>query len=178
MKIVAFAGSNSSQSINKKLVTYVAQHFTGEHEVEILDLNDYEMPIYSSDREQKGIPQLALDFASKIDGADFLLISLAEHNGTYSTAFKNLFDWLSRIPNRPHFGDKKMFLMATSPGGRGGLGVLEAAGNRFQYHQTTVVETFSLPFFQKNFDDEKGIIDAEKQKELAEKIEKVKKEIA
>ena len=67
------------------------------------------MPIYSSDREQKGIPQLALDFASKIDGADFLLISLAEHNGTYSTAFKNLFDWLSRIPNRPHFGDKKMF---------------------------------------------------------------------
>ncbi len=178
MKILAFAGSNSSQSINKKLVTFVAQHFAQEHEVEIIDLNDYEMPIYGSDREQKGIPQPALDLASKIDTSDFLMISLAEHNGAYTTAFKNLFDWLSRVPNRAHFGDKKMFLMATSPGGRGGLGVLEVAAQRFPYHQTTIVESFSLPFFQKNFDEKQGIVDEEKKIELLEKIEKIKKELA
>lgn len=37
MKILAFAGSNSSTSINRQLVTFVAQFFT-THEVEILDL--------------------------------------------------------------------------------------------------------------------------------------------
>ena len=44
MKIIAFAGSPSKKSINKKLVTYAAGLFkdaTGE----VLDLNDYEMPL-------------------------------------------------------------------------------------------------------------------------------------
>jgi chromate reductase len=41
MKIIAFAGSNSRNSINKKLVTYASTLFTGA-QVEILDLNDFE----------------------------------------------------------------------------------------------------------------------------------------
>ena len=62
MKIVAFAGSSSKESINKKLVTYVAEQFPNV-EKEILDLNDYEMPIFSVDREKHdGIPTLALEF--------------------------------------------------------------------------------------------------------------------
>jgi NAD(P)H-dependent FMN reductase len=67
MKILAFAGSNSSASINKKLVTYATTFFT-EHTVDILDLNDYEMPLFSVDKLSKnGLLQLALDFAGKID---------------------------------------------------------------------------------------------------------------
>ena len=68
MKIVAFAGSNSSASINKKLVTFATTFFT-EHSVEILDLNDYEMPLFNVDKLAKnGLPQLALDFAKKMAG--------------------------------------------------------------------------------------------------------------
>lgn len=177
MKILAFAGSNSSTSINKQLVTYVSKFFEN-HDVEILDLNDFEMPIYSSDREKEsGIPKLAYDFAEKIDVADFLLLSLAEHNGAYSSAFKNLFDWVSRIPARKPFGEKPMFLMATSPGKRGGGSVLEIASKRFPFDGATLVETFSLPFFYEFFDAEKGILDQEKSKELEDKIEKIKGEI-
>src|SRR5438046_1510222 len=120
MKILAFAGSNSSVSINKKLIVHTASYFL-EDEVKILDLNDYEMPIYSHDRElQTGIPKLAYDFADKIDKSDLLIISLAEHNGNYSVAFKNIFDWVSRIPQRKVFGNKPVYLMATSYGARGG----------------------------------------------------------
>lgn len=173
MKVLAFAGSNSQQSINKKLVTYVADQFEN-HDIEILDINDYEMPIYSVEREAQGIPQQAIDFAKEIDEADFILMSLAEHNGTYTTAFKNLFDWLSRVPNRPHFGDKNIFLMSASPGGRGGQGVLDAAINRLQFHNANIVDTFSFPFFQKNFDEEKGITDEAKRNELMEKINVIK----
>lgn len=174
MKILAFAGSNSSTSINKKLVKYTVDKLNVS-EYEILYLNDFEMPIYSSDREKKeGLPKLAYDFANKIDTADLLLVSLAEHNGNYSAAFKNLMDWVSRIPERKIFGEKPMFLMATSPGKRGGASVLEIASKRFPFDGTTVVDTFSLLFFYEYFDDEKGITNEEKMKELEGKLEKLK----
>ena len=64
MKILAFAASSSSKSINKQLVNHAADvlktSIIKDAEVEILDINDYEMPIYSSDREEEGgIPDLA-----------------------------------------------------------------------------------------------------------------------
>ncbi|WP_185285415.1 NADPH-dependent FMN reductase, partial [Elizabethkingia meningoseptica] len=105
MKIVAFAGTNSPTSINKVLVEYVAKQFDSNN-VEFLDLNDYEMPIYGVHREQQsGVPQEAKNFAEKIDSADLVIMSLAEHNSSYSVAFKNVFDWVSRIQGRPHWGD-------------------------------------------------------------------------
>ncbi|HEY3390064.1 MAG TPA: NAD(P)H-dependent oxidoreductase [Prolixibacteraceae bacterium] len=174
MKILGFAGSNSSVSINKKLVRYVASYFH-EHEVEILDLNDYEMPIYSYDRETKnGIPQLAFDFAQKIDNSDLIITSLAENNSAYSTAFKNIFDWVSRINTRKVFGRKQMFLMATSPGSRGGASVLEIAKNRFPHSGANILETFSLPNFYENFDPSKGIVNEILKSELENKILSVK----
>ena len=64
MKLLAFAATNSSQSINKALVTYASQLI--EADTTILDLNDYEMPIYSSDRESKnGIPAASCERISK-----------------------------------------------------------------------------------------------------------------
>jgi NAD(P)H-dependent FMN reductase len=49
MKILAFAASNSRSSINKSLVTYASSLFENA-QVDVIDMNDYEMPIYSSDR--------------------------------------------------------------------------------------------------------------------------------
>ena len=172
MKILAFAGSSSSASINKKLVTHTASFFDS---VEILDLNDYEMPLFSVDKiTQTGIPQLALDFAKKIDENDFLLISLAENNGTYSTAFKNIYDWISVIPNRKAFGDKPVFVLATSPGPRGGANVLELAKNTLPHYGAKVIETFSLPNFYDNFNDENGITNDNFIVEFESKIKTIK----
>lgn len=155
-KIIAFAGSSSKNSINKQLVTYMTSLFK-ESESEVLDLNDYEMPIYSADRElESGVPKLAIDFFQKLGSADLILISLAEHNGAYSAAFKNIFDWTSRHNNKL-FQQKLVLLMATSPGPRGGLGVLEMAKDRFPRHDANVVATFSLPSFRDNFDPAIGI---------------------
>lgn len=155
-KIIAFAGSSSKYSINKQLVTYVSSLFK-ESESEVLDLNDYEMPIYSADREKEtGVPQLAIDFYKKLESADLIVVSLAEHNGAYATAFKNIFDWTSRY-NSKLFQQKPMLLMATSPGPRGGLGVLEIAVGRFPRHDAQIVGTFSLPNFRDNFDEQNGI---------------------
>ncbi|MCS3869123.1 NAD(P)H-dependent FMN reductase [Chryseobacterium ginsenosidimutans] len=174
MKILAIAGTNSENSMNKHLVTYASSIFENA-EVEVVDLNPFEMPIYKHEREVTGgIPQEAKDFAAKIDGANLLLVSLPEHNGTYSTAFKNVFDWVSRIKDRAVWNEVPMLLMAASPGGRGGAGVLEAATKRFPLHGGNIVETFSLPFFNDNFDKAaQKISNEEKDSELREKIQKI-----
>lgn len=164
-KIIAFGASNSKNSINKKLATYTANLFEN-CEVEILDLNDYEMPLFSVDREKEnGIHNLAHDFYAKIGSADFIIISFAEYNGNYTSAFKNLLDWTSRI-NAKTFQQKPMLLLATSPGARGGSSALDSATNRFPFQGGDVKGSFSLPTFYENFDEVNGIINPDLKQEL------------
>ncbi|MCJ8313854.1 MAG: NAD(P)H-dependent oxidoreductase [Saccharospirillaceae bacterium] len=170
MKILAFAASNSKQSINKQLVSFAANRLassTSNNSVELLDINDYEIPIYSIDREQNnGIPQLAHDFLAKIKSADLVMISFAEHNGNYSAAYKNLFDWCTRAEQKI-FQDTDVILMATSPGGRGGKSVLEIASAATPRFGANVLGSFSLPSFGNNFDaDKQEISNPELLKEL------------
>jgi chromate reductase, NAD(P)H dehydrogenase (quinone) len=157
MKIIALGASPSTKSINKKLAAYAASLFENA-DVEVLDLNDFEMPLFSVDREA-GIGQhpIAQQFLDKIAGADTLVISMAENNGNYSAAFKNTFDWASRI-NTKVFQEKPMLLMATSPGGRGGASVLGIAQNLFPRYGGNIKASFSLPSFNENFDVEAGKI--------------------
>lgn len=155
-KIIAFAGSNSKTSINHQLVTYTTS-LVKEADVSILDLNDFELPLYGIDLEQAtGIPENAHKFLNLIKNSDGIILSLAEHNGTYATVFKNLFDWMSRIESKTFCG-KPMLLMAASPGGRGGASVLEAAASRFPFHDAKIVAQFSLPTFGDNFNDERVV---------------------
>lgn len=180
MKILVFGASNSSTSINKKFVTSVSKYYKElDDQKEIIDLNDYEMPLYSSDRErEEGIPAPAFAFAEKIDWADLILISFAEHNGSYSAAYKNIIDWVSRIPGRKIFNGKALFLLATSPGPRGGQTVLEAAAARIPFDGGDVLDTFSLPEFYNNFEDGKGITNPLFRSQLEAKVRKTKRSMA
>lgn len=171
-KIIAFGASSSKDSINKQLATYAAGQFENAA-VEVLDLNDYEMPIFSTDKETAtGIPTLATDFYAKLGTADLLVISFAEHNGAYSTAFKNIFDWTSRIHAKT-FQDKQTLILSTSPGPRGGSSVLEIAKNRFPFQGAVVKGSFSLPNFNENFDGNNGIINADLNNQLLEIINSI-----
>ena len=156
-KILAFAGSNSKNSINKQLAVYAAKQVNGV-KVTVQDLNDFELPLYGIDYETDyGIPENAQKFLEEIKSSDGIIVSLAEHNGAYSSVFKNLFDWMSRIDGKL-WNNKPMLLMATSPGGRGGASVLEIAKGRFPYMGGNIVSDFSLPSFNQNF-SESGIVD-------------------
>lgn len=151
MKIIAFGGSNSTQSINKHLATYAASIFENA-EVEVLDLNDFAMPVFSVDLEKEvGQHEVAQSFLNKLKEADILVVSMAENNGNYSVAFKNVFDWSSRI-EKDVFQHKPMLLLATSPGGRGGSSVLGIAETLFPRYGAEIKATFSLPAFGSNFD--------------------------
>lgn len=154
--------------MNKQLAVY-ASSLVQDVEVSVLDLNDYELPLYGIDLENEmGIPENAQIFLDEIKASDGIVLSLAEHNGAYATVFKNLFDWMSRIEGKTFLG-KPMLLMAASPGGRGGASVLQIAQDRFPRHDANIVEVFSLPNFGANFSDEK-IINSELDAEIKEKV--------
>jgi len=166
MKLLAFAASSSTQSINKRLVTYAANLVEGA-EVEVLDLNDYELPLFSEDKEKElGQPELAKAFISKIAACDALMISFAEHNGSYSAAYKNLFDWSSRLGQKV-FQDKPMILLSTSPGARGGASVLAAATASAPFFAGHVKASLAIPSFFDNFDQERDVLI---NKELKDKL--------
>lgn len=157
MKLLVFAASNSKSSINKQLVKYAASLVDGA-EVEVLDINDYELPLFSMDREAElGHPELAKAFLSRIAASDALMISFAEHNGSYSVAYKNLFDWSSRIGQKV-FQDKPMVLLSTSPGAGGGSSVLAAATGSAPFFAGHVKASLSIPSFYENFDVERGTL--------------------
>lgn len=165
MKILAFGASNSKNSINKQFVSHALNLIKAENKT-LLDLNNFPLPIYGIDLENEiGIPESAQAFLNHIEEADLLLISLAEHNGSYTAVFKNLLDWMSRKKSKC-FEGKKMILLSTSTGARGGRSVMDAALVRFPIHGAEILGHLCLPNFKENFDSENGVVNETYKAEL------------
>lgn len=169
MKVLTFAASSSKNSINKQLANFVATQIP-QAQIELLDINDYEMPLFSEDREKElGQPILSKDFYHKLGEADIIVIAFAEHNGSYTAAYKNLFDWTSRIDMKV-FQNKPMIMLATSPGPGGAATVLAAAQGSAPFFGADVKGAISVPSFYDNFDLESGQLT---NKDLLEKLQKI-----
>ncbi|MEN8950460.1 NADPH-dependent FMN reductase [Planktotalea arctica] len=177
-KILVFAATNSRQSINKRLASHAAcvlrDDLSAAVDIDLIDLNDYEMPIYSPEREAEGIPQLAQDFYDKVGASDGLIMSFAEYNGSYTAAFKNIFDWTSRISMKV-FQDKPTLLLATSMGGRGGQNVMAAALEGFPHFGANITSSFLFGPFAEHFDtDANRLKTPDLTQELSEAVEAFK----
>ncbi len=159
-KILCFAGSNSSSSLNHKLIRFAASQISG-HQVSILKLTDFELPLFSEDLERENGYSVNLRMLhNKIKEADGLVISVNEHNRTVSAYFKNTLDWLSRLDYQFLEG-KKILLMSTSNGKRGAASALEYAKMVLPRFGGIVVENFSFPSFSENFSEESNSISNE-----------------
>ena len=96
-----------------------------------------------------------------------IIISLAEHNGSYTSAFKNIYDWISVIETTV-WSNKPLILLSTSDGQNAGKTVLQTALSRFSRQSKHQIPHFSLPNFNENFSDTDGIIN----KKLSEELDK------
>lgn len=160
MNILAFAASNSRSSINQQIIAHAARlleaGLIAGAKVNIIDLNDFDVPIYSIDREQAtGIPGLAQALYASIGAADALIIAYAEHNGLYTAAYKNLSDWMSRIDIKIYQG-KPIVMLAASPGPGGAQRVLTLATESAEHFGAELQASLSIPRFYDNFDTEAG----------------------
>ncbi|MFC4220108.1 NADPH-dependent FMN reductase [Flagellimonas marina] len=163
--ILAFAGSNSSTSINYRLVQYTTSLLENQ-EFRQLNMTRYPFPMFSEDDEkQKGYSNSLVELKEDIQNAKGLILSVNEHNGNPSAYFKNVLDWLSRL-DRNFLEGTKVFLMSTSGGKRGGKGAFEVIKSLLPRFGGEVVATFSLPLFYENFENE-SISNEELKKEHA-----------
>ncbi len=166
MKVFAFGASGSDASINQKLAEFAANKIPSATPIELstLGAEDFDLPLFTSQKEQaleqetgnKAHPK-AQALLDKIQVADVVIVSFAEHNGNYSAAFKNLFDWTSRIEQKM-FQNKPTLLLATSPGGRGGKGVLELAEKSLPRFGAAIVGSLSIPSFYDAFTENMGML--------------------
>lgn len=174
-KVLAIGGSNSSKSINALFATYVA-HQIEDALVISADWKEMVLPLYSPDLEATaGIPDGSKRFIQLIQSVDAIVLSLAEYNGLPTAAFKNLWDWTSRI-NMQFWGNKPILLMAASPGGRGGANVLKTISHIMPHFGGNVVATFSLPLFNQHF-QEGALINEELKADLLTKIQQFQQAI-
>jgi len=162
--ILALAGSNSSTSINFKLVQYTAGLIV-DKEVQVINMANYPFPLFSEDTEREmGFSNSLVELRDDIMKANGVILSVNEHNSNPSAYFKNVLDWLSRL-ERKFLEDTEVLLMATSPGKRGAQGSLEIVEKLLPRFGANISATFSLPSFYENFDTEKGITDSALAKE-------------
>ncbi|MGX1024192.1 NADPH-dependent FMN reductase [Flavobacterium sp. CS20] len=174
--ILAFAGSNSSTSINFKLVSYVASQIS-DHKVELIDLKDFDIPMYSADVEEKqGFPKSIKKLNKHIQNADALLISVNEHNGGLSAFFKNCIDWLSRH-DRDFLKNKKVFIISTSSGRGGAKMANDYTVDILPRFGAEVVSNFALTSFNHSFSEEEGITDKAQNEEFKKALNTFIKEI-
>lgn len=170
-KILAFTGSNSLDSLNHKLLKY-ASSLIENNKVTVIDLNEYEIPMYSvQEQKANGFPEAIINLKDTITEYDAYIVAVPEHNGMMPAFFKNIMDWLSRI-DRKIFHGKPVLLLSTSPGKSGGKRGLKVLELFIGYFDGNVIGTFGLPMFNENFDrNEKIIIDENKNSELKKIIE-------
>ena len=168
-KVLVIGTSNQAVSINKRLAAF-ASTLLHDCASEQIDMRAYEMPIFGSDRhKEEGIPDKAKEFSKMLTEYDGIIISLAEHNGSYTAAFKNLIDWVSVMEGKV-WQHKPVLLLSASPGPNGAIIVLRLAEDYFPHMGAQVSGVFSLGSFSEKFNDERGVTDVEKLVELQEKV--------
>jgi len=125
--ILLFSGSNNPKSINQSVIIAISE-LLKETNNSVINLRDFNMPIYSIETEQiEGIPENAIRLKQLIDKADALVVSVPEHNGSIPAFFKNCMDWLSRIEKKYKIlTNKSVLLLSTSPVGGGSSSILHA----------------------------------------------------
>jgi NAD(P)H-dependent FMN reductase len=127
-RILAFGGSLRKDSYNQKLAAIAAEGAReAGAEVTLISLRDFPMPLFDQDLEAAhGMPAEAKRLKELFLSHQGLLIASPEYNSGYSAALKNAIDWVSRSetsdePALSALTGKSAVIMATSPGGLGGL---------------------------------------------------------
>jgi len=126
-RILAFAGSTRTGSLNQKLLRVAAARARAQGgEIDEVDLRDYPMPLYNGDLEAaEGLPDVVLRWKELLLSHGALLLACPEYNSSITPLLKNAIDWASRAaPGEgplAAFRGKVAGLVSASPGVLGGL---------------------------------------------------------
>lgn len=129
-QLLIFAGSTRQQSFNRKLAhaTAAIARDAGAS-VTVLELSDFDIPLYNADLEAEGTPADVVRLKQALFDHPAWIICSPEYNGSYTALLKNTLDWASSpVKNHAYWSDsskpfagKVVGLLSASPGALGGL---------------------------------------------------------
>lgn len=183
MKFLVFAGSTRTHSFNRRLAA-VAAHMARDAgaEVTLLELADFDIPLYNADLETAGTPADVIRLKRVLDAHPAWVICSPEYNGSYTGLLKNTIDWASS-PVAGHaewsdgtrpFAGKVVGMLSASNGALGGL--------RSQSHLAPLLlnlecwlapRHFALPRAASAFDAQGQLVDASQAAHVRGVVEQV-----
>ena len=129
-KLLVFAGSSRKASFNRQLAHVAADMGRAAGaEVTLMELADFDIPIYNADLENRGTPADVMKLKNIMLAHPAWIICSPEYNGSYTALLKNTIDWASSpVKSDPEWVDgfkaftgKVVGLLSASPGASGGL---------------------------------------------------------
>lgn len=181
LRLLIFAGSLRKDSLNKKLAkawASIAEHDSVE--TTLIDLNDFELPIYNGDIEEASVPQKARELQALFAKHDGFLVVTPEYNGAVPAVVKNTLDWISRPLENGDSGvsimkGKVCGIAAASPGALGGLRALLLLRDQLAKLSMWVAPSqFALGKAYEAFDDANQLIHESAEKALFNILKEVK----
>lgn len=172
MRILAFAASLRTGSLNRRLIAHAAEIAEREGaQVDLADFREFEMPLYDGDLERSaGLPPGAVALKRRVEMAEALMIASPEYNYSISGVLKNAIDWVSRARPMPWRG-KSTYLLAASPSSMGGIRGLWQARIPLEGCGALVFpEMFALPHADEAFDEQGRLEDASLEERLCREI--------
>lgn len=173
-RILAFAGSTRTGSLNKRLVRFAAEAArSAGAEVTLVDLRDFPLPLFDGDLEDReGLPENARKLKTLFREHDGLLIASPEYNSSITGVLKNTIDWVSRgetddEPPLVAFRGKTAALMSASPGALGGLrGLVHVRAILGNIGVIVLPDQVAVPKAHEVFDDQGTLKDERSAKQV------------
>ncbi|PCJ55705.1 MAG: NADPH-dependent FMN reductase [Planctomycetota bacterium] len=166
VRILMFSGSARRDSINQRLVEVAAKKAKElGAEVDVINLADFDMPLFNQDLEADSFPESARALREKMIAADGLLLACPEYNGSITPLLKNTIDWTSRPQENVAEGlvayhGQVAALIAASPGGLGGMrGLVHVRAILSGIGVTVIPEDLALGSAYQAFDENGGLAD-------------------
>jgi chromate reductase len=132
-KILVFAGSIRTGSMNARLAALAAKEFAlAGADVTRISLLDFPMPIYDGDLENRsGPPEAAITLKRMMQTHQGIFIASPEYNASVTPLLKNTLDWVSRVREGKEaplavYKDRAFALGGASNGGYGAMRSLMA----------------------------------------------------
>lgn len=137
--MLSIIASNSKNSINRMVANEINQNV----ELNILNINQEQVPMYSPELESEGIPNEIQKIYQEIQKEDHIVIFTPEYNGYTTPFFKNIFDWVSRVQHQ-FLEQKKVTIISVSPGPSGGSSVRSIMSASLPFFGATQISDYGI----------------------------------
>ena len=152
-RIAIISASIREERKSNRVALYFRNYIleNGLAQVEILDLKQYQFPLFEERLSLQISPtELTLDFANRVTNADGIILVTPEYNGGYPASLKNVTDLLYR-----EWYHKPVAISTVSNGSFGGSQVITAIQfSLWKMKAWTVPALFPVPNVQDTFDEQ------------------------